>query len=450
MKKLIYLSNLLLVLVSCSGYGQNLPIKDKHKIIKELSDIIQKNYVLQDSVGYLVSELKKARHTKKYLTDHTADEFATYLLQLLRSITQDVHFAVLHDQKMFALALAMQRVPNGASGPPNMSVGGRNLGDPRKNFFFNKLEILQGNVGYLNIEQMPPLEAAKATVDASMAFLKHTDALIIDLRSNPGGVGGFIPYLISYFVPKQKQLLYTRAFMAWDSTSYHYTHEDLGEERYLDKPVYILTSRFTGSAATNMTYTMKSFDLATIVGENTGSGYRGAHSATLFALKHNLVALVPIGKVINAKTKTNWRSNGVDPHIICEPTQSLDVAHKNAIKVLMQQSQSPELKSELQEVLDKLQAKSPQESKPSADLSEYVGQYGETTITLEGNRLFTKRPTTPIKLELRRKRDELFEIILPGNARGNVPDLRFNRENGAIVSITTVRNGVNERTEKKN
>lgn len=54
-----------------------------------------------------------------------------------------------------------------------------------------------------------------------------------------------------------------------------------------------------------------------------------------------------------------------------------------------------------------------------------------------------------MKLEIRRKQDEVFEIILPPGAQGSIPDLRFNRVNGKIISLTTLRNGAEERTETK-
>lgn len=448
---------LLIVLLCLIGFfptnGQNLTPKEKRKIVKELSMVISENYVLQDSVGHIVKSLKEAQGTKEFSQDHTPDTFARYLLELLRTITRDAHFAVMHDQQMFLMAKALQEAPPGSSGTPNISFGGQNLGDTRKNFFFRQLEILEGNVGYLKIEQIPPLEAAKSTIDASFTFLQHTDAMIIDLRSNAGGVGGFIPYLISYFLPEQKELLYSREFKAWDSASYHYTHEALGAPRYLEKPVFLLTNRFTGSAATNMAYTLQSLDRAIIVGENTGSGYRGAHSATLYPLANNLVGIIPIGRVVNARTQTNWRFGGVDPDIPIDPELALNMAHKQALHSLLHVSQDEEIKVELREAIEKIEKSMTQPSSNgnmlNQDYSEYIGQYGETTISLDRGKLYTQRPGVPIKLELERIEKDLFKIVLPPNSRGNVPDLRFDRLNGVVVSVTTTRNGDEERTEQK-
>ena len=43
-------------------------------------------------------------------------------------------------------------------------------------------------------------------------------------------------------------------------------------KRYLDKPVYVLTSKRTFSGAEEFTYNLKNLKRATIVGETTGGG----------------------------------------------------------------------------------------------------------------------------------------------------------------------------------
>ena len=449
MKIAIRILPILVTFITTSLYPQDLTQNQKIKILKVLTSAIEENYILQDSVPHILSGLSEAENSQEFKKETSAAAFGSYMTTLLRKITKDAQFAVLSDSSLFQMALTVQQ-NEGNQGNSPIALGGR-IDGSRKNFFFTKLEVLEGNIGYIKLDQIPSLESAKSTVDAAMAFLTNTDAMIIDLRSNPGGIGGFIPYLMSYFFPEEEILLYTREFLAMDTIAYLYTHKELGSPRYLDKPVYILINSFTGSAATNMAYTMKSFEAATLVGQNTGSGYRGAHSATIIPLQDNLVALIPVGRVVNARTKTNWRAKGVDPDIACDPEKALSMAHEAALHFLISKNTDVKIAEELNIAMSNLLGSL--ESEPNkteaVDLSEYAGQYGETTITWEGNKLYTKRPTVAIKLELQRKEDDLFKIILPANARGNVPDLRFNRENGKIISVTTVRDGKEERTEAR-
>ena len=434
--------------LSLSAMGQNLTTKEKQDILEEFSSYISENYVLQDSVPLILAELKKSKKSAEFSQDYNKDSFASYLTVLLRGITSDAHFVVLHNPSLFKTAQLLQS-GDGDVNLQNMAIGNRSLSNVRKNFFFRKLEVLDGNVGYLKLEQMPALEEAKATVDAAMQFLSHTDGMIIDLRGNRGGVGGFIPYLMSYFFEEENKLLYTREYLAWDSVSYHRTHEELPVDRYLSKPIYILINRFTGSAATNMAYCMSSFERATLFGENTGSGYRGAHSASIYPLGQDLIGLIPIGRVVNAKTQTNWRMQGVDPDFPCNPEDALNIALKEMLSRMEKESKDEEVKKELREALEKLEAslQEPSAEESAEDLSEYRGTYGETVISWENGKLFTKRPTVPMKLELKRKQGDVFKIVLPAGARGNVPDLRFDRKNGKIVSVTTIRDGKEERVE---
>ena len=342
----------MLLCASLSAFGQTLNKKEKHKVIEKLIEVIAENYVLQDSVPFIKEELKKSQKSEDFAREYTQDSFAAYLTQLLRATTQDAHFAILHNPSLYQTAVQLQS-GDGDVDMGRVAIGNRELSNVRKNFFFRKLEVMDGNVGYLKIERMPALAEAKATVDAAMGFLVHTDGMIIDLRGNNGGVGGFIPYVMSYFFEEEEKLLYTRQFLAWDSVSHHYTHKELPVKRYISKPVFILIDRFTGSAATNMAYTMSSFERVTLVGENTGSGYRGAHSATIYPLDMNLVGLVPIGRVVNAKTQTNWREKGVDPDIPCDPENALEVGYKKMLETLMASSSEGSVKEEIKGILNR-------------------------------------------------------------------------------------------------
>jgi C-terminal processing protease CtpA/Prc len=68
------------------------------------------------------------------------------------------------------------------------------------NFGFRKLEILKGNVGYLDLRYFSNPDYAGATAVATMNFLANSDAVIIDLRDTPGGEPTMVQLLSSYFV----------------------------------------------------------------------------------------------------------------------------------------------------------------------------------------------------------------------------------------------------------
>ena len=82
--------------------------------------------------------------------------------------------------------------------------------EQRENHFFRAVEILPGNVGYLDYDRFGFFVTSRDTADAAMAFLEPTDAIILDLRGNGGGVEGMHQYLSSHFFGDEPVLLYSR------------------------------------------------------------------------------------------------------------------------------------------------------------------------------------------------------------------------------------------------
>ncbi len=424
--------------------GQNLPNSDKVEVIKALIPLLKDNYVLQDSVTAIVFEVDERLKTKEFARAQTMEEFSLYLTNVLREITKDAHFGFLYNPQLSAL-LNGHGSPDALNRQLNTIGGGKAVDASKKNYYFKKAELLDGNIGYLKLEQIPMLEDSKSTLDAAMTFLSNSDAFILDLRGNRGGAGGFIPYLMSYFFSEEKVLLYRREMPApaWDSVSYHYTHKKLPGKRIDKIPVYILTDQVTGSAATNLAYTMQGFGKAVIVGENTGSGYRGAHSASLFSLPKGFVALIPIGRVVNAKTNTNWRMEGVIPDVETKSSKALAKAQLLALEKLIANEDNEELKADLTAIYQ-------EKNKPMKEVittnipkafDKYIGTYeGSRTIWFEDNELkYLREGGMPLLLKY--KEEHLYKITLPANTPTNqpLPYVRFNfNDKGKVDNITLV------------
>ncbi len=64
----------------------------------------------------------------------------------------------------------------------------------RRNFAFEKAEILSGNIGYVKFNGFVGfVKEATPTFAAGFRFVSNTDALIIDMRDNGGGSPAPIP-----------------------------------------------------------------------------------------------------------------------------------------------------------------------------------------------------------------------------------------------------------------
>ncbi len=192
------------------------------------------------------------------------------------------------------------------------------------------VERLDGNIGYVELRAFFPAEAPGAgdAAAAAMRLLAHTGALIIDLRRNHGGDPSMVALLSSYLFSESVHLnsLYWRAN---DFTQQFWTFPYVPGPRFVDKPVYVLTSGETFSGAEEFTYNLKNLKRATIVGETTGGG---AHPGDDFPITPHFGVWVPTGRAVNPITGTNWEGTGVAPDIRVPADEALDVAYAAALR----------------------------------------------------------------------------------------------------------------------
>ena len=221
------------------------------------------------------------------------------------------------------------------------------------NYGFEKIERLQGNIGYLDLRGFNPAELAAETGAAAMNFLANTDALIIDLRHNGGGDPAMVAFLSSYLFGPEPVHLNDLYFRPADSTHQWWTLPAVPGKRFGDKKdVYVLTSKRTFSAAEEFTYNLKNLKRATIVGETTGGG---AHPGGSRRLTEHFEMFVPSGRAINPISKTNWEGTGVEPDIKVPAEQALKVAQATALGRIIGVETDPERKQALKSALETVQ-----------------------------------------------------------------------------------------------
>jgi C-terminal processing protease CtpA/Prc len=197
------------------------------------------------------------------------------------------------------------------------------------NFGIAKVERLPGNVGHIDLRQMPDPALAGRAITAAMELIAHTDALIFDLRKSTGGYDGTVVLWHSYLFPDDETLLNCIEDMSDGETYQYWTLPYVPGERYLDRPVYVLTARRTFSAAEGFGYNLQALKRATVVGEVTRGG---AHSTTARQITPTLTLDVSTGRSLNPVTGTNWEAVGVQPDIPVPVELALDVAYRAALE----------------------------------------------------------------------------------------------------------------------
>src|SRR4029079_14564144 len=194
-----------------------------------------------------------------------------------------------------------------------------------------------------------PAQFGAETVVAAMNFVANTDALIVDLRRNGGGDPSMVSLISSYLFGSEPVHLNDLYFRPDDSTRQWWTLQYVPGKRYGDKkPVYVLTSNRTFSAAEEFTYNLKNLKRATIVGETTGGG---AHPGGMRRIGEHFGMFIPTGRAINPISKTNWEGTGVKPDVDVPADQALKVAHIAALNVVLEKVTEPERQDAIKQAI---------------------------------------------------------------------------------------------------
>ncbi|HEX8255261.1 MAG TPA: S41 family peptidase [Thermoanaerobaculia bacterium] len=302
MKRLLLLLSLL-PLFSLAADAQQLDATMRRDIVDATATRIEQSYVLAEPAQAMAKAIREKLKRGEY--DHVTDAaaFAQRLGDDLRAVSRDKHLNVVWSP----------------AGPPPLAQQEEEARDA--NYGFARVEVLDGNIGYIDVRRFFPAEIAARTADAAMAFVANSHALVIDLRRHVGGQPEMVAYLASYFFGPEPVLLNEIQSRENQTTTQYRTHVVPGP-RYSGK-VYVLTSDFTFSAAEEFAYDLKNLGRAKVIGETTGGG---AHPVATYRLPHGFLGIIPNRRAINPISKTNWEGVGVEPDIKVKADDALRAA----------------------------------------------------------------------------------------------------------------------------
>lgn len=309
-------------------------------ILKRLNN----SYVFPDVAKKMEQSIRERVEKKEYDQITSSKEFATKLTNDLQAVSHDKHLRVRYSH---------DAIPErGERREPTAEEREQRKRDLTwMNHGFAKVERLPGNVGYLEFLGFMDEELGADTVAAAMNFINGTDALIIDMRRNGGGNPAMVALVCSYLFGTEPVHLNDLYWREGNRTEEFWTRKEVAGKRYLNKDVYVLTSKRTFSGAEEFTYNLKNLKRATIIGETTGGG---AHPGGGFRINEHFGMFVPTGRAISPITKTNWEGTGVSPDISVPADQALHVARIMALKKTLA-TVNPEFKPDVEEELQKLE-----------------------------------------------------------------------------------------------
>jgi C-terminal processing protease CtpA/Prc len=202
---------------------------------------------------------------------------------------------------------------------------------------------------------MPDPADAARSIAAAMELVAHTDALIFDLRRNRGGWADGVVFWNSYLFPDGDTLLNTIEHRGKDGRGeprQYWTLTALPGDRYLNRPVYVLTSSTTFSGGEEFAYNLKARNRATLIGEVTKGG---AHPTGFFRLSPTLEIHIPIARSVNPVTGTNWEGTGIEPDVKVAADQAFPRAYRAALEHVVATQTAEAILHEAREALQTLQ-----------------------------------------------------------------------------------------------
>ena len=315
--------------------------RTRDDVLGALAKELESRYAIEDMAKKLAATVRAKQKSNAYKNITSGPELARALTIDLAAVAHDKHLRV-----RFDFAPVPQRPP----GPPSPQL----LDQMRKqNGAISRLEILDGNVGYMRVNAVPSVDTARSAVAAAFAFLHNTDALIIDNRTNGGGDPRTVALYMSYLSEGEPYLVNTFHWREGHRVE-EFKTTDLGELAYgAHKPVFLLTSPATFSGGEELAYDLQAFKRATIVGEVTGGG---ANPGGPIPLGHQFTVNMPSGQAVNPITRTSWEGVGVKPDISVPSAAALGKAHMLAIERLTAEASDPTARSMLDAVSMKLES----------------------------------------------------------------------------------------------
>jgi len=310
-------------------------------ILKRLND----SYVFPEVAKKMEQSIRERINKKEYDQITSAKQFGMTLTKDLQAVSNDKHLRVRYSHQPIP-----ERVPRREPTAEEREQRRRDL--TWMNHGFAKVERLRGNIGYIEFFNFMDEELGADTVAAAMNFVNGTEALIIDMRGNGGGNPAMVALVCSYLFGPEPGHLNDLYWREGNRTEEFWTKKELAGKRYLNKDVYVLTSKRTFSGAEEFTYNLKNLKRATIVGETTGGG---AHPGGGFRISEHFGMFVPTGRAISPITKTNWEGTGVTPDISVPAEQALLVARIMALKKLLPTLTNPDFKAGGEEEIQKLE-----------------------------------------------------------------------------------------------
>lgn len=278
---------------------------ERAAVLEAAAKQFETRYVFPDQGRRLAASLRSDARSDRFRDATEPKAFAVAVTERMRALSGDGHLGLDHSEKPLAADTEAEASYTAAE---MERWYGAHL-----NHGFEQLRRLEGNIGYLDLRVFAPPAMAGDVAAAAMTLLAQSDSVVIDLRQNGGGDGALGLLMAAYLFDGDAQPM---------SGTYHRPTDKLtpsatpgwvpGRRVGAKKPIYLLTSKQTFSAAEAFAYDLQALKRATVIGEATGGG---AHPFVYRRVAPHFVLWLAEARSVNPITGGNWQGVGVKPDV---------------------------------------------------------------------------------------------------------------------------------------
>lgn len=297
---------ILLFILSCTKpfLNKKLETSNKKENYEYLWDQIDKKYSFFDLKGIDWLEIKK-KYDPLINESLTDEEFFKILSELVNEL-KDGHANLVSpfDRSRYDI----YRIYEHQSNDRTILTLFPNL---QRTSDFHHSMVENENIAYIRFKEFDML--SENDIDYVLNKYQNTNGLIIDIRSNGGGVGVIAKSILSRFTNKT----ITVGYEQMRNGPLHNDFSDAApiiiepKGTFFNKPIIVLTDRRSYSAATYFALACKSFDNITLLGDTTGGGAgmpNGGELPNGWTYRFSITRALDIDK-------RNYAEQGVPPDI---------------------------------------------------------------------------------------------------------------------------------------
>ena len=283
---------------------------DRERVLNAVISNLRLHYVDSSLAEQMAGSL--LAHARKGDDSAATDgyTFAYLLTSQMREVSQDMHLEV---------AYSSAPIPDRPRKLSSEDLAHYRDLLLRDNCAFKKVKVLHRNIGYLKLDVFADPAFCGSTAVSAMRALNGADAIIFDLRDNHGGSAGMVNLLASYLFDHPEYMYDPRG----SPTLRSFTQSPVVGNSLVHKPVYVLTSSTTVSAAEQFCYDLKMLHRATIVGETTRGS---AHAGVFYRIDDHFGIGIPEAHSINPYSTPDWEGTGVQPDIPVPASSALSTS----------------------------------------------------------------------------------------------------------------------------